>query len=134
MSRISRRASRECAVKVLYSYEFQSDVPRREFFDMTCEQAELDGGDFAFELFNGFCENADAIDSAIADNLHGWSFKRVARVSLAIMRLCTYELLYTETPAAIAINEAIEICKAYDGDEAPSFINGVLNSIAKSKA
>ena len=51
-------------------------------------------------------------------------------MSLAIMRLCTYELLYTEVPTPVAINEAVELAKAYDGDDAPAFINGILNSIA----
>ena len=46
------------------------------------------------------------------------------------MRLCTYELLYTEVPTPVAINEAVELAKAYDGDDAPAFINGILNSIA----
>ena len=48
------------------------------------------------------------------------------------MRLCVYELLFTEVPKPIAINEAIELAKAYDTDDAPAFINGILNAVAKS--
>ena len=49
------------------------------------------------------------------------------------MRIAGYELLFTDTPAPIVINEAIEIDKLYDGDDAPAFVNGVLNAIAKSR-
>ena len=60
----------------------------------------------------------------------GWSLDRIAHISLAILRLCTYELLFTEVPTPVAINEAVELAKLYDGDDAPAFINGILNAIA----
>ena len=49
------------------------------------------------------------------------------------MRLACYEMLYTDLPVRIAINEAVELAKKYDHDQAPSFINGILNSIADKK-
>ena len=53
-------------------------------------------------------------------------------MSISIIRLCSYELMYTDVPKPVALNEAVELAKRYDTDEAPAFINGVLNSIAKN--
>ena len=69
----------------------------------------------------------------ISDYAKGWSIERIAHISLAILRLCAYELLYTDIPTPIAINEAVELAKIYDGDEAPAFINGILNTIANKE-
>ena len=80
--------------------------------------------------FRGTLAHIGDIDARISENAKGWRLDRIARMSLAIMRLCVYELLYTEVPTPIAINEAVELAKAYDGDDAPAFINGILNSIA----
>ena len=57
--------------------------------------------------------------------------KRISRISLAILRLCIYEMLYVEDiPFSVSINEAVELCKKYNDDKAPAFVNGILNTIA----
>ena len=81
---------------------------------------------------NGACEHIAAIDEEIEKNAKGWKLPRISKMSLSVMRVCAYELLFTDTPAPIAINEAMEIDKQFDSDDAPAFVNGVLNSIAKS--
>lgn len=133
MSRISRREARICAVKVLYGVEFHKDEDMSALFDMTIDECGLESNDFAKSLFLGVCEHLDEVDLAISENSKGWKMERIARMSLAIMRVCVYEILFTDVPTAIAINEAIEIDKLYDSDDAPSFINGILNAVARSK-
>lgn len=130
MAAISRRAARECALKVLYSYDFNTEAEPESFFSLICEEAEIPSDAFAHSLFCGALAHIGDIDVKISENAKGWKLDRIARMSLAIMRLCTYELLYTEVPTPVAINEAVELAKAYDGDDAPAFINGILNSIA----
>lgn len=131
MAKITRRAARECAVQVLYGYDFQKELDREEFFALACEEEEIPTNDFAKSLFLGTCEHIEEIDSKITENLRSWSISRVSRVSLAVMRVCAYELMFTDIPVSIAINEALEVDKKFDKDDAPSFINGVLNAIAK---
>ena len=131
MAKITRRAARECAVQILYGYDFQKDVDKEEFFTSTCEEEEIACNGFAKSLFLGTCEHIEEIDEKINENLRSWSLSRVSRVSLSVMRLCAYELMFTDIPVSIAINEAIEVDKKFDKDDAPSFINGVLNAIAK---
>ena len=108
MAEISRRAARECVVKTLYSYDFKG-------------------------LFLGTVAHKSSIDEKISVYARDWSIERIAHISLAILRLCAYELLYTDIPTPIAINEAVELAKIYDGDEAPAFINGILNTIANKE-
>lgn len=133
MAAISRRTARECAVKTLYSYGFNLERIPEDFFAMVCEQGEIPYDDFAKDLFLGTVANMSAIDEKISVYAKGWSLDRIAHISLAILRLCVYELLYTEIPTPIAINEAVELAKAYDGDDAPAFINGILNAIASKE-
>ena len=131
MAKLTRRAARECAVQVLYGYDFQKDIDKEEFFATACEEEEIASNDFAKSLFLGACEHIEEIDAKINENLRSWSLSRVSRVSLAVMRICAYELMFTDIPVSIAINEALEVDKKFDKDDAPSFINGVLNAIAK---
>ena len=133
MKTVSRRDARICAVKLIYGFDFQKDADRDAFFDLVCDESEIPHSDFSKELFFGACDHIDEIDEAIKKNSTSWRFDRIGKISLAVMRICVYELLFTDTPAPIAINEAMEIDKSYDGDNAPQFVNGVLNAIARSK-
>ena len=79
-------------------------------------------------------EHLSELDELISAHAVGWKSERLSKVSRAIMRLCIYEMLYSDdVPASVAINEALEIAKIYDHDKAPSFINGVVNAVAKAK-
>ena len=79
-------------------------------------------------------EHKEEIDELIADCAVNWNFNRLSATSLAVMRLATYEMIYSDdVPFSIAINEAVEIAKKYDHDQSSSFINGILNTIADKK-
>ena len=72
------------------------------------------------------------IDEKINSVSEGWPVNRLGKAELAIMRLAVYEMLYDEDiPVNVAINEAVELAKNYGGDNAPSFVNGVLAKLAK---
>ena len=67
------------------------------------------------------------IDEKLAEVTTGWSLKRIGRVELSILRIACYEMKFdSNIVASIAINEAVELAKKYAGDEAHSFVNGVL--------
>lgn len=82
---------------------------------------------------NGVFENMNTLDNMIAENLKsGWKIDRLSKVSLAVLRLALYEIVYVEDiPDRVSVNEAVELAKQYDVDEAPSFINGVLSGVLK---
>jgi len=86
-------------------------------------------------LVRGVKNNLLEIDDLINKNLENWKIERVERVDLSILRVSIFEMLFAETkiPAAIAINEAVEIAKRFSVKDSPSFINGVLDSLVKKQ-
>ena len=74
----------------------------------------------------------DELNDAIERNAKGWKLSRLSRMTKAVLRLAIYEMRYVDdVPVGVAINEAVALDKVYDTDEAASFINGVLGSIAR---
>lgn len=134
MSKLSRRDARICAVKVIFSVDLYKEEEKEAFFERVCTDSSIASNDFAKSLFLGACENLSKIDGAISDSAKGWKIERMSKMSLAVMRIASYELLFTDTPVPIVINEAIEIDKLFDGDDGPAFVNGILNSVAKRRS
>ena len=132
MASITRRAARESALKALYSFAFHTEADPAMHFALICAEGEIPTNDFAASLFCCTVEHLSEIDKKIEEHTKGWSLERISRMSLSILRLCSYELMYTAVPKPVALNEAVELAKNYDTDEAPGFINGILNSIAKN--
>ena len=80
----------------------------------------------------GAFEHRAQLDGVIENFLKGWDLERLNRVDLALMRLAIYEMLREpDVPLGVAVNEAVELAKAYGTDESPAFINGVLGNVAR---
>ena len=80
----------------------------------------------------GIEENINSIESKISENLKkDWKLDRISKVNLVLLKLAIYEILYTEVPYKVAINEVIELSKKYGDETSPNFINGILASIVK---
>lgn len=87
---------------------------------------------FAELLISGVAENLESLDREIKSYSTNWALDRMSRVDLAILRLAAYELIYClDVPLNVVINEAIELSKRFGTEESPSFINGVLDHLAK---
>ncbi len=133
MQNLSRRASRECALKMLYGYEFSREADPADFFELSCSESETASDDFSRKLFLTAAENLAAIDETIEQNAKGWKLERISKMTLSILRLCVCEMKYfDDIPSAVSMNEAVELAKIYDGDDAPAFINGIINAVAKA--
>ena len=133
MQNLSRRAARECALKILYGYEFSREADPADFFELSCSEFETASDEFSKKLFVTAAENLTAIDEIIEQNAKGWKLERISKMTLSILRLCVCEMKYfDDIPSAVSINEAVELAKIYDGDDAPAFINGIVNAAAKA--
>ena len=84
---------------------------------------------FLSELVEGALSHEQYLDEVIDRFAKGWDVARLPRVDLAILRLGAWELLGTDIPPAVAINEAVNLAKDYGGADSPAFINAVLDSI-----
>lgn len=126
-----RRKARELALKLLYQHDLSGAFP-----EDIVEGTELFRGetaaaaDYAREVFLGAAARLPEIDRLIRDHSRRWKLSRIAAIDRNILRIAVFELLHRpEIPAAVIINEALEIARKYSDDEAPKFVNGVLDGI-----
>lgn len=127
-----RRKGRELALQALYQLDLCGDdqLAALGLFWEHCD-APNDARAFAEALVDGVLQARARIDELIAQNSSNWRVDRLSHVDRNILRVATYELLYRrDIPASVAIDEAIEIAKRFGSDESPTFVNGVLDSIA----
>ena len=82
----------------------------------------------------GVKEHAADLDAEISACLRGWTLARLSRVDLAILRLSAYEMKYASLPAAVSINEAVELTLKYSSESYCTFVNGVLGTISRKLA
>jgi len=132
---MNRRKSREIAMKLL----FEMTINKEDYEEILLnfkENTDINLEDLDFQyiknIINGIEEKKEEIDKKIQDNLKNWKLSRLSKIDITILRISTYEMLYTEeVPDKVAVNEAIELAKKYSSDNSPSFINGVLGNMIK---
>jgi len=134
----SRRKARILAFQSLFSHEFNNNTVEDLLKFSWMDESKLSNYDeetlnFAKLLIAGTLQNLNNVDSAIKQQLKTWDFNRIIKVELAILRISVYSLLYQkDIPSTVTINEAIDIAKDYESDDAYKFINGILDGIKKS--
>jgi len=125
----NRSELREIIMKVLYQISIYSETNLDyDLEKLIKEQLEVEN-EFVKETVHGIIEYKDKIYELANKNLNDWTMDRLNKVDQAIMSLGIYELLYTETPSVVAINEAIELSKKYSDEAVTKMINGVLDKI-----
>jgi transcription antitermination protein NusB len=136
--RESRHRAREAALQMLYQWE----VGRVSMFEVRqtfWAQAETDHAlpeelrAFATSLAEGVVAQVEQVDPTIAAAAEHWRLERMNVMDRLILRLATYEFLYTpDTPGKVIINEALELARTFSGDESVRFINGILDGIRRT--
>ena len=130
---LNRKAARELAFEIIFEKNFR-DEPIPEIIADAIEARQIVDDDFARETAMGVWSNLEKIDVIISENLQGWTITRISKVALAILRLSVYEIMFSDAvPVSVSINEAVELSKKFGGDDDPSYINGVLGSVARAK-
>lgn len=124
-----RHEAREAILRLLYRLEFK-EAPLEELLS---EEALDDQEDFVRERLRGIMERREEIDRIIDSRAEGWGIDRLAAVDRNILRLGIYEILYTDVPPEVAIDEAVELAKEYGTENAPAFINAILDRVWKEE-
>ena len=133
----NRHLGRIVALQTLYEYEFRTQssdpsVDAEEIMKRNMERYEgaIDDTDFVHELVRGVIEHQDKLDEQLQPIAPDWPISQIARMDRAMLRLGLFELLYRKevVPAKVAINEAVELAKAFGSDNSSKFINGVLGT------
>ena len=130
-----RRENRAAAMQYVYMCEMcggaTSDALVAEFFSSKPRDRAFYA--FAEELVAGVFANLPKIDERIAQSAENWSFNRISKVDLAILRVAVFEMFYRDdVPSVVSINEAIELSKMFSGPDSKRFINGVLDRLKAS--
>lgn len=139
---MSRQNAREAAVRFLYQCDMTGDAPRaavESYFSNVQPDDEdlyipLSDGDIEYmnSVLSGVSENIDEIDGIISANSKEWKINRISKTLMAIMRIAVFEMMFCEdVPAKVSINEAIELAKAYDGEQTGAFVNGILAGVVR---
>jgi N utilization substance protein B len=130
-----RRKSREIAMQMLFQADLGRQTPDqvRETFWMAGDPVEPEVRGFAEDLFRVAGERGEEIDALIATHSTHWRLDRMPAVDRNLLRMAVAELVgFKSTPFPIVINEALEIARRYCAAESIHFLNGVLDSIARS--
>ena len=131
---MNRSLAREETFKLLYSLEIQKE-DLKEQTEIYLENAEISNENtkkYMSDIVEGIENNIKDIENKISENLKkDWKIERISKINLVLLKLAIYEILYTETPFKVVINEVVELAKKYGDDTSPNFINGILASIVK---
>lgn len=128
---------REAALQLLYQWEIGrigEPGPDADALYWTAHPAPEPRQAFAAALARGTAARAPAIDLLIAGHARNWRLSRMAVLDRLILRMAIYELQRGRTPPLVVIDEAIELAKAFSGDQSAGFVNGVLDSVRREIA
>lgn len=127
MSRRSR--VREIVLQILYQDDLNPDADAAETdrFLRARLKEDVESIAFANVLYSGVRRNRQELDAMLSAIAENWSLERMAVTDRNILRLGAFEILYTETPDRVAINEAVELAKRYGARQSPQFVNGLLD-------
>lgn len=134
---MTKKRTRENLYLMLFQTDFHEENDRMEqadlfLEDLTDRDATKKAKSELKERYESVLAHLQEIDEKIEQKAEGWSFSRLAKADLTVMRLAVYEILFDEeVPDSVAISEAVELAKRYGGDKSYRFVNGVLASIVK---
>ncbi|MBR7142981.1 MAG: transcription antitermination factor NusB [Clostridia bacterium] len=132
---MNRYDAREYALSLLFASDFHPQTPYDQLYEDMTQDEILQADAYIADVASHYAEYASRIDELIGKYMKpGWTLERISGVSRAVIRLALYEILAVDSlPAAVSVNEAVELAKKYDGEEAPAFVNGILGSILRSE-
>jgi len=131
----SRRRSRQRALQMLFLWDARRQavavVVDAWYQSLYSEESRVkpEFDPFAMQLVEGTVEHVEAIDGQIAKHAEHWRLERMPSVDRNVLRLAVYEMVYGGTPAAVVIDEALELARRYSNEESVQFVNGVLDAV-----
>ena len=128
-----RSRAREVVLQVLYQDDLNPSHSLRAADDFL--QSRLNYNKelvlFAQDLLSGARRNRPELDELLSSQADNWSLERMAATDRNILRLAAFEILYSETPGRVAINEAVELAKRFGSKNSAQFVNGILDGVLR---
>ena len=132
----ARRRSRQRALQILFSWDARHQPPEEAidaYFGTLYAEEHPERDAFAVSLVEGAIAHIEEVDGLISRHAEHWRMERMPAVDRNILRLGVYEMLHGGTPAAVTIDEALELTRKFSGEESVQFVNGVLDAIHRSQ-
>ena len=145
---MKRGDARELAVHLIYGREFTGEEPRqavsarldKEYYENLAVEHEVYAERpnklqlrYIDTVVEGIANRQEELNAVISQFSIGWDITRISRLARCILQLAIFEIRFVDdVPTGVAISEAVRIAKKYDGNDAGSFINGILGSFARS--
>jgi N utilization substance protein B len=136
----SRRRSRQRALQILFLWDVRRqpvEEATQAYFDtLYSEESRTKPQRDAFldQLVSGAVESVEETDRRITQHAAHWRIERMPTVDRNILRLAVYEMMHSDTPAAVVIDEALELARRYSNEESVLFVNGVLDAVHRELA
>lgn len=130
---MTRNEAREILMQIIFELDANKNMDADTAAALAAERLAGNHISRGSKLLSDIIENIDEVDSLINKCSKSWKTGRMPKVDLAVMRLATGEIKYSDDiPDAVAINEAINLAKKYSTEQSSRFIHGVLGAIAKN--
>lgn len=133
----SRRRSRQRALQVLFLWDARRqsvDDALDAYYDTLFSEEQPGRDPFVSELVQGTIQHLAEVDERISRHAEHWRMERMPAVDRNILRLAVFEMTHLGTPAAVAIDEALELARKFSNEESVQFINGVLDAVHRELA
>jgi transcription antitermination protein NusB len=133
----TRRRSRQRALQILFLWDARRqpvDEVIDAYYDTLLSEEQPLRDPFVADLVRGTVEHVAEVDEQITKHAEHWRMERMPAVDRNILRLAVYEIKRGGTPAAVAIDEALELARKFSNEESVQFVNGVLDAVHKEKA
>ena len=130
----SRRRSRQRALQILFLWDARKQPVEEAldaYYDTLYSEEQLARDPFVADLVRGTVEYAAEIDEQISKHAEHWRLERMPIVDRNVLRLAVFEMIHGGTPAAITIDEALELARKFSNEESVQFVNGVLDAIRR---
>jgi N utilization substance protein B len=133
----TRRRSRQRALQILFLWDARRqpvDEVINAYYDTLLSEEQPLRDPFVADLVRGTVQHVAEVDEQITRHAEHWRMERMPAVDRNILRLAVYEIKRGGTPAAVAIDEALELARKFSNEESVQFVNGVLDAVHKEKA
>jgi len=132
---LRRSRAREVVLQILYQDDLNPGGQQQiaDSFLVSRLHADEELTAFAKSLLSGVRRNRGELDQLLTKTAENWSLERMAVTDRNVLRLGAFEILYTETPDRVAINEAVELAKRFGTDQSAQFVNGILDRFLQDR-
>ena len=130
---MDRRKARTVVYKMVYATKYNSEMEYDDLLSFCAQGEEVDqeSNDYIMSTYNGIIANIEPLTQRIMANIQGYEVDRVYPLDMVALLYASYELLHTDVPPKVAINEAVNLVKSFSTPKSVGFVNGVLSKLYK---